>query len=315
MLSFSLSPVSRSEYDRLTTSLPLPLYMQSAWLESVATPSAIDYYVVYRSDSPVAVFPIYQPLKGVWITPPNCQTTGIRFFPETDFFDRRKAIALLADRMASVSFARVATDIVEGDLLPFYWKGFSLGVRYNYEMPIPRDAMAIYSSVSAEDIRQKIKKTERHPFTVRTGALSEEGAKILACHYRTKGIASHFLSSLLKAGKEQGFWVELVADASVVAVSFLCTACRRTYFLASAVDFKALKSYPFLYIALLYYTLLEAAKTDATIFDFEGSMLPQIERTFRHMGARPVPYFTIAKGRRTLWQRYRLKRYYLHLQP
>ncbi len=37
------------------------------------------------------------------------------------------------------------------------------------------------------------------------------------------------------------------------------------------------------------------ARTVATRFDFEGSMLPQVERVFRGFGARQLPYFTIVK--------------------
>ena len=45
-----------------------------------------------------------------------------------------------------------------------------------------------------------------------------------------------------------------------------------------------------------------AAFTDN--FDFEGSMIPGVERFFREFGARQTPYFAISKGKLNLWKRF-----------
>ena len=45
-----------------------------------------------------------------------------------------------------------------------------------------------------------------------------------------------------------------------------------------------------------------AAFTDH--FDFEGSMIPGVERFFREFGARQTPYFAISKGKLNLWKRF-----------
>ena len=42
-------------------------------------------------------------------------------------------------------------------------------------------------------------------------------------------------------------------------------------------------------------------------FDFEGSMLPGVERFFRGFGAVQTPYFMITRGKLTLLDRIRIK--------
>jgi len=45
----------------------------------------------------------------------------------------------------------------------------------------------------------------------------------------------------------------------------------------------------------------------AETFDFEGSMLPGVERFFREFGAIQTPYFTISKGKLSLLDRVFIK--------
>ncbi|MDO4757621.1 MAG: GNAT family N-acetyltransferase [Parabacteroides sp.] len=42
-------------------------------------------------------------------------------------------------------------------------------------------------------------------------------------------------------------------------------------------------------------------------FDFEGSMIPGVERFFREFGAIQTPYFTITKGKLSLIDKVRIK--------
>ena len=44
-----------------------------------------------------------------------------------------------------------------------------------------------------------------------------------------------------------------------------------------------------------------------TVFDFEGSMLPGVERFFREFGAIQTPFFTISRGKLSLLDRARIK--------
>ena len=44
-----------------------------------------------------------------------------------------------------------------------------------------------------------------------------------------------------------------------------------------------------------------------TVFDFEGSMLPGVERFFREFGAIQTPIFTISRGKLSLLDRARIK--------
>jgi hypothetical protein len=47
---------------------------------------------------------------------------------------------------------------------------------------------------------------------------------------------------------------------------------------------------------------LQDAGKEKRLFDFEGSMLPQIERVFRSFGARRVPYLRVVRYRNRCWE-------------
>jgi hypothetical protein len=50
-------------------------------------------------------------------------------------------------------------------------------------------------------------------------------------------------------------------------------------------------------VSCLEHCILYAKRLGLEVFDFEGSMMPEVESYFRSFGPRMVPYYTINKGR------------------
>ena len=55
-------------------------------------------------------------------------------------------------------------------------------------------------------------------------------------------------------------------------------------------EFSSSQAYP----ALIYHGI-EFAHDKGLAYDFEGSMLPQVQRSFRQFGGTPMPYYRIRK--------------------
>jgi lipid II:glycine glycyltransferase (peptidoglycan interpeptide bridge formation enzyme) len=62
--------------------------------------------------------------------------------------------------------------------------------------------------------------------------------------------------------------------------------------------------------SLVLWEAIQAMAAHTSLFDFEGSMLPGVERFFREFGAFQTPYYTITKGKLCLLDRVRIKLYH-----
>ena len=59
--------------------------------------------------------------------------------------------------------------------------------------------------------------------------------------------------------------------------------------------------------SLVLWEAIQAVRSHTNQFDFEGSMLPGVERFFREFGALQTPYYAITKGKLSLLHRAWLK--------
>jgi hypothetical protein len=59
--------------------------------------------------------------------------------------------------------------------------------------------------------------------------------------------------------------------------------------------------------SLVMWETIRQVSSYTDTFDFEGSMLPGVERFFREFGAVQMPFFTIIKGKLSLLDKVRLK--------
>jgi hypothetical protein len=59
--------------------------------------------------------------------------------------------------------------------------------------------------------------------------------------------------------------------------------------------------------SLVLWEVIKHVSQFTDTFDFEGSMIPGVERFFSGFGAKQTPYFTIAKGKLSLVSRIKIK--------
>ena len=87
---------------------------------------------------------------------------------------------------------------------------------------------------------------------------------------------------------------------SVVAIALTADAGNKAYYVFGGV--KREEKNNSLGPAALFNAILFAKQNDRTVFDFEGSMIPEIERYFRQFGGELVAQYSI-NGGRGLWPR------------
>lgn len=287
----------------------VPLYSKPWWLDAVCGPDNWDVWIYGESESSViAAMPYYFEFRGdkKYITKaPLTQNNGIIF----RHADTAKIVAkaTLEERIIDTVCAfldDLNIDVYEQQFettftnwLPFFWNGYKAVVRYTYRFEDTSDMEMIWNGVCSKR-RGKIKK----------GQKNSEFSSELSIEQFYKEHNKIYLRQGLHCPFSFELW-ERVANAcishnagriscrldslgNVAAVSFNAWDERVNYKLmgGSIPEYTALDAY-----SALTWDEIQFAHDRGLIFDFEGSVIKRISKSFREFGAVPVPYFRIRK--------------------
>ena len=187
--------------------------------------------------------------------------------------------------------------------LPFHGKGFRILTRYTYELPTrqPPDEMWRNMESATRNLIRKAKQQVK----VRNDGTPLQLYEILQTSFGAQGKKAPFsLEFLLKADavlesrQMRTIYVAVDRQERVHAACMVVWDGNRAYGLLSGAHPQLRKSGAF--YRVLWQALRDAAREERT-FDFEGSMLPRIERVFRSFGARRVPYLRVVRYRNRFW--------------
>lgn len=292
-----------------------PLFFQPWWLEAVS-PGAWDYAVVRRGEEMAAILPYtfklrlnrlrlvemprLTPYLGPWLRTSNAKYAN-RLGEEKDLLTE------LIDALPP--FAAFQQDFHPAitNWLPFHWKGFSQSTRYTYRMDATKDLGALWNE-TRDNVRTDIKKAKKQVEVAETGDIE----KFLELHRLTfsrqnKPLphSEEMLRRVDAACAENGARKILMAtgsDGRPHAAVYLVTDRHAVYYLLSGSDAELRNSGA---VSLALWEGIRWASEQGKQFDFEGSMVEPIERSFRSFGARQIPYFAIEKCPSVLVKFYR----------
>jgi hypothetical protein len=184
----------------------------------------------------------------------------------------------------------------ETDLQPWAWSGFKVVAQWTYRIDLGQELAAIRAGY--EDKQRSAIKKGRAGGQVQPTDDPERVLRAVRSTFTRKGkgldeaTTTALLQAFLKPGT--GFGYIAVENGHDTAAAFCAYAAGTCYYLLGGVD-KAHAS-----------NAAGAMAVDACIeqahglglrtFDFEGSMLPEVERYFRTFGGTPTPYFTVNRA-------------------
>ena len=181
--------------------------------------------------------------------------------------------------------------------LPFFWKGFQVQTRYTYQIETRLPAELLWKDMESAT-RNQIRKAKTQ-VQVRRDGTPEQLYELVKMLYEKQGKRAPFSLADLKRvdaclSERQMRTIYIAADekGAVHAACYVVWDGRRAYGLLSGAHPEFRKSGA-LYL-VLWRALKDAAKREA-VFDFEGSMVPKIERVFRSFGAKRVPYLRVVR--------------------
>jgi hypothetical protein len=296
----------KDSYGEIIKQRALPLFCQPWWLDITAGPDGWDVLISRHADGTLqAVWPFgkkqsigftriflppYTPYLGPQLIYPNSLTE----------YERRsfehKVIGDLISNLPTSRDIRFKWSVGYDNWMPFYWQGFEQTTRYTYiSNPIANEEDQLRCLKNS--VRRQIKKAEAElevqesndvtsVLRLYESSLEQQAAS----HAADEGLLRKLNDKI--AEHQCGTVLEARSGEEVVAALYLVWDQDQMYYLYGGQDIKSKDSGAKTY---LFWKALRMASERQLIFNFEGSMIPGVERFFRGFGAILHPVHFIYK--------------------
>ncbi|NJK84400.1 MAG: GNAT family N-acetyltransferase [Saprospiraceae bacterium] len=190
--------------------------------------------------------------------------------------------------------------------LPFYWRGFQQTTFYTYRLNNLQDLDRVFAGCN-RNIKRNIKKAETQltvledldPATFYALNQKSFDRQQIAMPYSLAQFLKH--DAALAAHQARKIWYAVDEAQQIHAVAYLIWDKQSSYYHLSGDDTELRSSGAGILLIwkAIQYT---ANQLQLHTFDFEGSMIPAIEKIRLQFGAIQVPYFFIWKYYTTRYQ-------------
>ena len=184
------------------------------------------------------------------------------------------------------------------DWLPFHWQGYAQTTRYTYVLEGLSDHDSLWNNMRANH-RRDIRRAERLGIRVEAEMNFSEFIHLNRKTFTRQGMDvpynDQFLGLLDKAIQQnahRAIFAGRDSQKRVHAAVYVAWDNGTAYYLMGGTEPQLRGSGAQL---LALWEAIKFASSVARRFDFEGSMLRQVERVFRGFGAKQLPYFSITK--------------------
>lgn len=296
----------RKVYQDIGTDGNLPLFHHPFWLNTVAGPENWNVALSYNDDGqvqglwPYAHFrlrglipangmPLLTPYLGPWLFYPESFKT-----PAAKYAFEEKVLTELAVQLPATPFTHVKCHPRLRNWLPLHRLGFRQTTRYTYRIAASTEWESAFSSSLRSDIRRA-----RRKYALRNMDDPELFYQInrLSFHQQKRKIpyTLDFFSRLdqaLKHRNQRQITAAYDDQNNIVAALYTVWDDHTVYYLASGIDREQRPSGA---MSLLLSEAIETAMQQGKTFDFEGSMIPGIEKFFRSFGGELTPYHFLTR--------------------
>lgn len=219
--------------------------------------------------------------------------------PVAAFEERRRALECLAEHLdrsrAAICMVPLARDVADG--LPFFWRGFKVVPLYTYLLDLAQTPEQLRANM-APDRRNDVSKAQRDGLVAqREPDMATVRDLVLASFGRQR---KHLDRALLEAvlfryARPDNSYAFVVRRAEQpIAASFVIHDAQTAYYLLGG--YRADNRHHGAGALAVAEAIRHARELGLRTFDFEGSVLPPIERFFRGFGGRLTPYLTVNKA-------------------
>lgn len=186
--------------------------------------------------------------------------------------------------------------------LPFHWRGFSQSTRYTYRLEDLSSTEKLWNEL-AENVRRAVRKAQKE-VSLRADLDTEAFIRLNSLTFARQGMEVPYGPDLVrrldaacaKEGRRKILFAE-DAKGRVHAAVYVIWDEDSAYNLMLGSDPELRGSGA---SSLVMWEAIQYAATVSKSFDFEGSMIESVERSFRSFGARQVPYSRVSRMSRRM---------------
>lgn len=287
----------------------LPIFFQDWWLDVVCDQGSwevclakdkggnilgvLPFYLSKFYGIKVIKMPDLTPFLGVWFNytkKKGRQLVSHRF--------EKKVIKDLLTQLPKVMYYAQRHPVQLTNWLPFYWEGYKQRTHYTFRIEQPIDLAETFTKLKSST-RNKISKAKKIVEIIETDDI-ELFYKINQLTFERQGIKMPYSLAFLKKMDEALFErkqrkILLARDQENLYHGgiYLIWDEVTVYNLLLGADTSLRSSGA---IQLLLWEGIQFAAAKKCTFDFEGSMIPNVENMFRSFGGELTPYSKIYKG-------------------
>ncbi len=299
-----LDPADREAYDALALAQGT-LFQSPAWLDLFD--DRLQRYVIRdRGDALRGGFCLYRErrlgatfVRNPPFTPHCGPFLAVRSSnPVARVEERRRSLTAMAEHLDGLRcpLLSIRLDPRVDDLLPFMWRRFRVAPAYTYLLDLARPLDAIKQGMSPARRNDIAKATRDGVEVVPVTELGLVRPLIVATFERkAKDAREEVLDRILGfVGKGHGFALASMRRGKAIACCVIVHDNRSAYYLLGGYD-PADRHHGAGALAL-FEAIGRAREMGLTVFDFEGSVIPEVEKFFCGFGGRLSPYFSVSKA-------------------
>ena len=287
----------------------LPVFLTDWWLDTVCEKGSwevclskdkngiiqgvLPFHITRYMGIKVNIMPPLTPYLGVWLKYPK----NLKKEYKKRSFEKRVYSNLISQLPKTAYYAQ-NHPIQLNNWLPFYWKGFKQTIRYTYRIENPINLVSTYSYFKS-NVRNKILKAKKKLEIIESDDIELFYAiNQLTFHRQSKKVPYSLefiikIDKVLYSRKQRKILLAKDQNNQIHAGIYLVWDAKTVYNLMLGADTELRNSGA---VQLLLWTGIQLASKKNCTFDFEGSMMPNIEAMFRSFGGKLTPYSKIYKA-------------------
>jgi len=285
-----------------------PVFNSFKWKEEVHRDSLKIYGIFEDDDQLVGVFHLCHEKKmgfNFVKTPHYIPHIGLVYSNRTQneansLSFHKKIIEQISDFISGLNYGVISIAFPPNiaDMQPFIWKKFKVVPNYTYRMDLALSAEDIEKRFSPEH-RNSIKKALKEGVEVRPCTDYSDLKKIILKTFEQKGesVSEKNIDSILFriANPKNSFAFTSTLNGEVIAGTFCLYDHNYCYYLLGGYNNDSKQHGAG--ALCVHNSILKAKELGVRVFDFEGSMIKEVEKYFRSFGGGLIPYFVANKAK------------------
>ncbi len=266
------------------------------------------YGIYDKGDNLIGGFHLYKQKKygfAIYRNPPFTPTIGPFFQIKAKNLvvvmnKWKEILSLMADFFEKLSYSVISISLNKNivDTQPFIWRKFKVIPGYTYIIDLEKSTQDIRKEMSVVR-RNDINKALRDELIAKYNDNLEIVKSLVLKTYlrQNKKTNQYYLNKVIFefAKKNNSFSFVTFQNNKPIAIVFCVYDTSTAYYLLGGYDSK--NSHHGAGALAMWEAIKFAKKIGLKYFDFEGSMVPQIERYFRGFGGQLTPYYRINKAK------------------